>query len=620
MALDAPEPSRDGAAVNHPSGRPGAVASALFRRRALSVALSTALAMLAVAAPAPVALADPIVEYPVTGAGDITAMAPGSGGSMWYEQALSGLGGPGSTMTVAHVDNDGHQLSTAVLAGSVYTPRTMHMSSAADGGAWVVTDGASAPPALVHFTPDGSAHPLSWPAGLSSDHLMGMTAGGDGRLWVLACHPLSPVTCAALAVATDGGVTHVDLPATQGSGAGLVAALIATTDGVWMQGLGVADTAAFVSYAGAVTPQAWATSSLLVAGAGGDSAWLRDGAPPAVTLSVVDPSGARHDQRVLSLPAGDPPVGEQLTAAPGRGGSLLWTADSTASLMSDPDHDGSFGVLSATGDWRYDVPRGATAVLIRPVQGTTGNSDVDAVKWSGTGPFGVGFPYEAPDGGVWVISGSSPGRFSYRAPSGAFRNFRLPSQHVLAADGTFPVYGRILGGLTESSTGYLWTSGQLSGQNVLARANPLSPPAAELMYSASSATPTTAKKKPAKPVSTARLRHYLDVLARHARFQLSGLRTKRRRATLPARFPTAGTITVVVRIRRGTRHLTVATGKAKHRRPVTSKFAAANLVVRVNHAGRKALKLHGHTMAASITATYTVPGRKAVRVARAAHI
>jgi hypothetical protein len=78
-----------------------------------------------------------------------------------------------------------------------------------------------------------------------------------------------------------------------------------------------------------------------------------------------------------------------------------------------------------------------------------------------------------------------------------------------------------------------------------------------------------------------------------------GLRSKARRARLRVAVPAAGRLIARVRIRRGRKHVLVASGHVRARRRGT-----VRLTVRTTRAGRRLLTRHGHKRRASIRLTF----------------
>lgn len=447
------------------------------------------------------ALADPIVNYslgtpPGTAVFDL---APGADGAMWFVDSPTDQG---NQFEVARMDPSG-TVSTRVQldtggARQGSTGASIGLAPAGDGGVWVEGTSASE---LVHVSPAGVVKRIALPAGASS--LSGVVAGRDGNAWTFGCSQ----TCALTKVDSDGGVTSYPLPSLQGSGAGGYSTppqlLLAVEGGIWVNAPTVgtdgsrAWRAAFVTYAGHVTPTPIPNDSRLLAAGGGDKVWWQQPADPwpqtdpIVTFGQVSPAGpavplVTHQQQESSPLA----FGK---IAPGRNGTLLWALGTPTGPQT-----AYMGTITEQGETRYAVGQDATAV---PPPTPFG-----AGIWSGTCSFGVGL-FQARNGDIWVNSSGSPGRLSVLSAVGSFSTF-LPVPPSTRDSG--------VGDMEESSTGDLWLSVNMDGGSaprtaLLARANPLSPPPGLPVFPRS--TRTSINRNPvAQPLSSSKIRAWLKAL------------------------------------------------------------------------------------------------------------
>jgi hypothetical protein len=326
----------------------------------------------------------------------------------------------------------------------------------------------------------------------------GVTAGQDGDAWGVTCNYIYSgqqvsESCEVLKIDNTEHVTPYPLPSFEHTfpEADLSseeyetppALALAVADGVWVDKPAVTEDgsimweAAFISYAGQVTPAAIPANARLIAPATGDSAWWQEPAnvevqkTSAVTFGQVTASGSSTPMLVHREQSAEPLA--FATVDPGTGGSLLWSEATPGALSGT----GFLGTISGNQETEYTVGPNQTAIPPPTPYGPE--------IWSGTCSFGAEL-YQAANGDIWVFSGGHPSRLSVLTPSSGFSTF-LP---VPSGAEEFQVWR-----MMQSSTGELWFSldepnvSSASATALLARANPLSPPPGEPAFP--SLSPTT---------------------------------------------------------------------------------------------------------------------------------
>ncbi len=351
---------------------------------------------------------------------------------MWFIQSPEA---EGSQYQVAEMDPSGHIVASAELstpgATQADTGVGAALASASDGGVWVEFDG------LTHVGPDGSVRSVALPGRL--DPVGGVAAGSDGDAWLLGCattYNPAAIACDAVRVTTAGDVTTYPLPSFAGappsSGSWTLGwatppyQVLATADGVWLDA-NIPDgsasdlpRAAFVTYAGQVTPVSLPSDSRLIALGSGGVAWWQQPADgitaPSVTLGQVTPSGSSTTLLTHSQPLGD---GGSATIDQGPDGSLLWAtnylpATGITCVPTNPCDAGFVGTITPEGETRYTV--GSDQPAIAPP--TPYGPDV----WSLSCNFGISL-YEATDGNIWIASAGHPSRLSVLTANDSFSTF-----------------------------------------------------------------------------------------------------------------------------------------------------------------------------------------------------
>jgi hypothetical protein len=224
--------------------------------------------------------------------------------------------------------------------------------------------------------------------------------------------------------------------------------------------------AAFVAFGGDVQDVALPAGAAVVGATADGSAWWKQDVPRR--FGLVGPAGVVHSVREYPF---DPAVeSDSVSAATGRGDTLVWAADA----IGNAQRDGRLAILGPQGDIVFEVPRGATSVQEGPN------------FWSGSCVFGAGMLHVAVDGAAWSVSTGSPDRISRLTPAGGFTNFIVPSA---AVDTSLR-----LRDLAEAGDKSLWFAVETTTGPRLARADPLDPPEGLPPFPSGSGTPAAPRR------------------------------------------------------------------------------------------------------------------------------
>lgn len=555
----------------------------LTRRAKSSVLWTLAIAGLIALGVAPSALAAPILNYAIPGSHQaINHITPASSGGVWFVQNLTEQPeNLASRLRVGRMSDGGslEALSPEIPGKAGFT----QLAAASDGGLWVLGVGNGE---IAHISQDAATESIvTFPEpGLNE----AIGEGVDGRAWVLRCAGKGlNEACNADAVTTAGVVSSYPIaslnytsPPGESSASHLQPHVVPTAGGVWFgktvhNKTEVVPGAAFVTYSGEVTAVTLPASSELLGSGAGEQVWWEHFEGSSVTLGQINRAGQTSD--LHSRPASFE-YPNTFADIPGRNGDLLWSDNTPWST----EQTGRVGVYPAGGGAsEYVVPKFAVTVPLEPMM------------WSGACQFGNSL-YEASNGAIWAVSGGHPNMLSVHAPSGAFSTF-LPVSPVPRELGiSSPV---------ESTTGAIWLAlTTLSGEAILARANPLEPPPGLPPYPGGligTQQPTT----PTSPVvTTAAARAAMARALNGARIALNGLR-HHRRAHVRVNYPTAGTVVLKLTTRHGRHTVVVATGRLAR-----SRAGLGDVAVLLTRAGKSYLRHHRHVHASLVITLTTAAG------------
>jgi hypothetical protein len=514
------------------------------------------------------ALSAPIVDYPIEGTNQpIIHLFPDPSGPTWFIQQVNETGNDAtSQFRLGRVDDAGNITMSPTQPG-----RALYTQAAPDGlgGAWALraetwTPQSQTSGGLTHMNAGGTVEGVTMPPGLLPDAIK---LGADGNAWLLGC-PGAPGSseqpCSAYGVSPAGKVRSYPLP---GISYELPThayyaqdTITPVTDGMWMNPSHTSPGhVAFVSYSGTVSVVPLEAGLEFVGPGPGDDVWWQRTEAASISVGLLNPAG--QVSATQTRPASFSFPNASFTQA-GRSGSLLWSN----STPWDESQTGQVGTYTATGKTEYVVPKWAVSV-------PHGEN-----FWTGACTFGT-LLQQASDGGLWIVSGGHPDMISYESPAGAFSTFMpvpLPVPKELDIDD-----------MQESSTGELWLALYTeSGQTLLARADPLSPPPGLPSYPGTSGAGYVAETS--QTGTTAARAHSRAALLRAlatAHISIAGLWGAHHLGHITVVFPGAGSVQVAVSVTIGHRGVVVAKGRLAR-----AASGRGTIVVRPTRTGRGLLR------------------------------